>query len=297
MGKDTKILSLLPSATEICYLLGLEDNLVGVTHECNWPKEAEAKPKVTGSVIPKGATPLEIDDIIRQAAKTNTLTQQIDLDKIRQLEPDIILTQDICKVCAVPKGHLTLALEVLNIEAEIISLDPYSLDDVLQNILTVGSATGRESQAAALVTSFRSTLEDLRNKDFPSPPPNMFALEWANPPYSAGHWIPEMIEIAGAYPVCSVKNGNSTRLDWDMIAGLEFDSVLFMPCGFQMEEVLSQAKEILNHPALAGAEKFYAANAGGHFSRPGPRLIEGTVALSEVLRTGVSDDSIIRRIK
>ncbi len=291
---DIKILSLLPSATEICYLLGLEDNLLGVTHECNWPVQVNSKPKVTKSIIPSGSTPLEIDDIIRQAAKTGQLTQEIDLEKIREIQPDIILTQDICKVCAVPKGHLSLALEVLDLDTEIVSLDPFSLEDVFQNILTVGLATATHDKALAIVDSLRSSIKGLE------PPGRMqkiFPLEWANPPYSAGHWVPEMIETAGAEPVGCVKNGSSTRLSWDEVTNFEFDSVLFMPCGFGIEQALAQAEEIIDLPALSKAKEFYVANAGGYFSRPGPRLIDGILALHAIMKIGRGDDSILRRIK
>jgi len=291
---DIKILSLLPSATEMCFLLGLGDNLLGVTHECNWPEQAKSKPKVTGSTIPSGSTPLEIDNIVRQAVKTGQLTQRIDLEKIREMQPDIILTQDICKVCAVPKGHLSLALEVLDLDTEIISLDPFSLDDVFQNILTVGLATGTGDKAIAIIDSLKSSLKQLEPV---SKIQKIFPLEWANPPYSAGHWVPEMIEKAGAEPVGCIKNGNSTRLNWDEVENFEFDSVLFMPCGFSIEQALSQAKEIIDHPALDQAKEFYVTNAGGYFSRPGPRLVDGILALHRIIRTGQSDDLIIRRIR
>ena len=290
------ILSLLRSATEICYLLGLEDSLVGLTHECNWPPQTQEKPKVTSSVIPKNSTPLEIDNIVKAAAASGTLTQRIDLEKIRELRPEIVLTQDICKVCAVPKGHLSLALDVLGIDAEVISLDPFSLEDVFENIITIGAATGTLSKAQRITDALRKSLSELKA----SPPPKrkkVFPLEWANPPYSAGHWVPEMIETAGAEAVGCIKNANSTKLDLQDIAALEFDTVLFMPCGFSIGQALEQARAIENLPVFAGASEFYVADAGWYFSRPGPRLVDGTVALHALLQNKECDPTVLRRIR
>jgi iron complex transport system substrate-binding protein len=290
------ILSLLPSATEICYLLGLEDSLVGVTHECNWPPQVSMKPQVTSSIIPKNSTPAEIDRIVKTAASNNTLTQQIDLETIRKLRPDIVLTQDICKVCAVPKGHLSVALDYLGIDAEVISLDPFSLEDVFWNILTIGKATDTPEKAQRITDNLRQTLADLQARP-PAERKKVFPLEWASPPYGAGHWVPEMIEAAGGIAVGCVKNANSTKFDWQDVALLEFDTVLFMPCGFGMEQALTQAEEIQGLAVFANVSEFYVANAGWYFSRPGPRLIEGIQALHAVLSGTECDPQVLKRLK
>jgi iron complex transport system substrate-binding protein len=275
-----RIISLLPSATEIVYLLGLEASLVGVTHECDWPPGAESKPRVTRSRIPEGATEAEIDALVNAAAAGGQPTQWLDKEAVAALRPDLILTQDLCAVCAVPKGHLDAALDLLGLQAEVMSLDPSSIDDVLANIESVGNATGTEALAEEIVSCYRARLDDVERAVEGKPRPRTLALEWGDPPYNAGHWVPEMISRAGGEPVLGVPGAYSHQLTWEEIAEQEPEIVVFMPCGYHLDDVCAHAGPLMGRPELASAERFIAADSGGYFSRPGPRLVEGVEALA-----------------
>ncbi|MGH9083175.1 MAG: cobalamin-binding protein [Acidimicrobiales bacterium] len=278
-----RIVSLLPSATEIVYLLGLGDDLVGVTHECDWPPEAGAKRQVTHSKLPAGATPAEIDRLVNESQTGGPPTHGLDDRAIRDLAPDLLLTQDLCAVCATPAGHVRAALDVLGVDAEVISLDPSSLDDVLSNITTVGKATGSDERAAEVVEALRDRLDQVRRAVAGRYRPRTFALEWGDPPYNAGHWVPEMIEVAGAEPLLAAKGLPSSRITWDDVAMSDPEVVVFMPCGNDLQAACTLAGPLLDRPEMAKARAFYAAGANGYFSRPGPRLVDGVQALASVL--------------
>lgn len=278
-----RIISLLPSATEIVYLLGLGESLVGVTHECDWPPEARTKRCVSYSNIPPAATPAEIDRLVDASTSGGSPTHGLDDEAIRSLSPDLVLTQDLCEVCAVPAGHLRAALDVLGINAEVISLDPASLEDVLAGIVTVGKATGTEARAEEVVDGLRERLDRVRRAVAGKGRPRTLALEWGDPPYNAGHWVPEMIDVAGGEPLAASVGTPSTRITWEEVADTHPEVVVFMPCGYDLQGAVAQAPELLEQPAVAGASAIYAAGANEYYSRPGPRLVEGVEALAWAL--------------
>jgi iron complex transport system substrate-binding protein len=278
-----RIVSLLPSATEIVYLLGLGDDLVGVTHECDWPVEARSKRRVSYTTLPPDAAPAEIDRLVSESMDGGPPTHGLDHEAIRELAPDLVLTQDLCAVCAVPAGHLHSALDVLGIDAEVISLDPSSLDEVLGDILTIGKATGTEQCAVEIVEELHRRLDRVRVAVEGAARPRTFALEWGDPPYNGGHWVPEMIELAGGEALIASRGVPSVRITWEEIAEADPEVVVFMPCGYDLEAACDEAVGLLERTELAGARAFCAVAANSFFSRPGPRLVDGVEALASML--------------
>jgi iron complex transport system substrate-binding protein len=278
-----RILSLLPAATETVYLLELGDDLVGVTHECDWPIDARAKRRVSHSNLPVDALPSEIDLLVSESLNGGPPTHGLDLDAIRELKPDIVLTQDLCAVCAIPAGHLQAALNLLDIEAEVISLDPASISDVLADISRVGAILGVELRAKRIVETLQRRLDRVREAVEGCERPRVFALEWGDPPYNAGHWVPEMIELAGAESLLGSKGVPSVRLNWSQIALEDPEVVVFMPCGYGLDEAKAEAVSLLERPELINAKTFFATAANSFFSRPGPRLVDGVEALAAAL--------------
>jgi iron complex transport system substrate-binding protein len=302
IGQDlsVRIVSLLPSATEIVYLLGLEHALVGVTHECDWPRAAQTKPCVSFSNLPSDASAADIDRLVSAAAAGGLPTLGLDHDALRQLRPDLLLTQDLCAVCAIPRGDLRVALDRLGLDAAVVSLDPSSLDDVFDGIVAVGVATGSRARAADVVGGLRRRLEEVRDAVRGSARPRTLALEWADPPFSGGHWIPEMIEVAGGEPILASPRSPSVRLSWDEIAAARPELVIFMPCGYDLQAAIRGAAPLLERDELRDVHALFAADGNAFFSRPGPRLVDGVEALAGVLRAAGAahpTGTVIRRMR
>jgi iron complex transport system substrate-binding protein len=294
-----RILSLLPSATEIVYALGLEDDLVGVTHECDWPAAARSKRAMSMPRMPPEATPAEIDRLVSESLGEGDPIYRLDTEAVRDVRPDIVLTQDLCAVCAVPSGHVTEALDVLGCTAEVVSLDPSSLDDVLACVLQVGEATGTAGRAGALVDALRARLAQVRAAVVGERHPRAFALEWSDPPFNGGHWVPDMLDAAGAEPVLGSRHTPSVRVGWDQIAAADPEVVVFMPCGYNLEEAATEGAGLLTRAEL-GTAGVLAVDASGYFSRPGPRLVDGVEILASQLHPGsVSGrwEAAVRRLR
>lgn len=277
-----RIVSLLPSATEIVCALGLEDDLVGVTHECDWPPVARTKRQVSQSMIPAGATAAQIDDLVVGSMSGGAPTYLLDEAAVRELQPDLVLTQDLCAVCAVPAGQVEHALDKLGCSADVVSLDPSSLEEMLQGIEEVGERTGRLAQARALVADLRGRLDAVEAAVAGCRRPRTFALEWGDPPYNGGHWVPEMVQRAGGDAVLGAWGTPSVRVTWDAIEEQRPEVVVFMPCGYDLGGALAQADQVLSRPEIAAAT-VVAVDASGCFSRPGPRLVEGVEILAAAL--------------
>ena len=296
-----RIVSLLPSATEIVFLLGLGDDLVGVTHECDWPPPARSKACLTRSLLPKDATPAEIDRLVSASAAGEGTTQRLGVEALVALEPDLVLTQDVCAVCAVPAAHVRAELDAACPGSMVLSLDPSSLDYVLADILRVGAATNQEPVARRAVQALeerlaivddairRATHDTVTSADQGSGAargsgrPRVLALEWGDPPYNAGHWVPEMIERAGGEALLATAGAPSTRITWDDVGAADPDVVVFMPCGYNLSLACDQARDLARHPEVARSKRLFGANASAYFSRPGPRLVDGVEALASVL--------------
>ncbi len=276
-----RLVSLLPSATEIVYALGLGDQLVGVTFECDEPPLArQEKTVVVGGADTSGMSPGEIDAYVRERLAAGDELYTLHADALAGLAPDLILTQDLCRVCALPSGHVDAALEHLGCRADVLSLDPHSLDDVLDTILQVGARTGAGEAAEGLVAGLRARLAAVRERVAGRPRPRVLMVEWVDPPFTAGHWVPDLVVAAGGEPVAATAGGRSVATSWDALRAARPEVVVVAPCGFHLAGALEQA--------AAAAKEFpgvpvWAIDADGLVVRPGPRLVDGVEALATVL--------------
>jgi iron complex transport system substrate-binding protein len=287
MGDDgrVKIVSLLPSATEIVFALGLGENLRGVSFECDYPEPARSVPVVSGTALPTDGslTALEIDAQVSARVAAGESIYTLDDAQIRAINPDLILAQDLCRVCAVPSGAVEEALDVIGCHANVVSLDPGRLDEVIACIGVVGAATGTSSNADTLMRMLRDRVETVRRRVAGKPRPRVLVLEWPDPPFNAGHWVPDQIEAAGGEPVLAEPGARSRRLTWEEIGAAEVDVTIFMPCGFDLDGAIGQAPALLTRPEAAHLGRIVAVDANAYFSRPGPRVVDGVELLEGVL--------------
>jgi iron complex transport system substrate-binding protein len=276
-----RLVSLLPSATEIVYSLGLGDDLVGVTFECDEPPAARSeKAIVVGGRDTSGMTAGEIDSYVRAQLAAGEDLYTLHADALADLQPDLILTQDLCRVCALPSGHVEDALGYLGCRADVLSLDPHSLDDVLDSILAVGQRTGVPERATRLVGDLRARLARVEAGVAGRRRPRVAVVEWVDPPFTAGHWIPDLVSAAGGEPVAAQPGVPSVPTSWDAIAAAEPEVVVVAPCGYHLPGTVEQAQAAAR--ALPGVP-VWAIDADGIVVRPGPRLIDGVEALASIL--------------
>ena len=281
---SVRVVSLLPSATEIVYALGLGDQLVGVTFECDEPASARRdKTVVVGGRDTSGMSPGAIDAYVRDQLAAGEDLYTLHADALAALAPELILTQDLCRVCALPSGHVTEALDYLGCTAEVVALDPYSLEDVLATILTVGEHTGTEDRAARLVSALRQRLAGVADRIAGRRRPAVAVVEWVDPPFTAGHWVPDLVMAAGGRPVAAHPGGRSLETSWDRIAAARPEVIVVAPCGFHLDGAAAQAELVVRHlPRMP----VWAIDADGLVVRPGPRLVEGVEALAAILHPG-----------
>jgi iron complex transport system substrate-binding protein len=283
-----KIASLLPSATEIVYALGLGDDLVGVTDECDFPPEAVTKPVVSRSALPQGRihSPRQVDDAVRAAVGAGDPLYVLDTDLLRREQPDVLLTQDLCRVCAVPSGQVQQALDRIGLpDAKVLSLDPKTLDEVIGQIEVVGRLLDRADRGAEIAAGLRDRVASVKATATTLPSVSVFALEWSDPPFAGGHWIPEMIELVGGVPVLAEKGQPSRETAWHEIRAAMPEVIVFMPCGYYLEEAEDEAATFIDHPEFADTPaarngNVFAVDATSYFSRPGPRLVDGLEILA-----------------
>ena len=276
-----RLVSLLPSATEIVYSLGLDEDLVGVTFECDEPPAARTdKTVVVGGRDTRGMTPGEIDSYVRAQLAAGADLYTLHAQALADLRPDLILTQDLCRVCALPSGHVEDALGYLGCRADVLSLDPHTLDDVLDSILAVGRRTGVSERATRLVGDLRARLADVAAAVAGRRRPNVAVIEWVDPPFTAGHWIPDLVSAAGGQPVAARPGAQSVPTSWAAIAAAAPDVVVVAPCGYHLPGVIEQARAAVQ--ALPGTP-VWAIDADGIVVRPGPRLVDGIEAMASIL--------------
>jgi iron complex transport system substrate-binding protein len=287
-----KIVSLLPSATEIVYQLGLGDNLCGVSFECDYPEAARSVPVISGTALPtdESLSAREIDTEVSSRIAAGSSIYTLDDARLRAIDPDLILAQDLCRVCAVPSGAVEEALDAIGCHAQVLSLDPSRLDDVIEGIGTVGEATGTEARAAAVMADLRRRLASVRAQVATKARPRVLVLEWPDPLFNAGHWVPDMIVAAAGNPVLATPGESSRRLTWPQIAGEQVDITIFSPCGFDLDGAVAQARTLLERPEAAEKlGRVYAVDANAHFSRPGPRVVDGVELLAVLFHTDEPD--------
>jgi iron complex transport system substrate-binding protein len=278
-----RIASLVPSATEMLFALGLGDQVVAVTHECDYPSEAAGKPHLTRSLVPEGLSAAEIDAEVRRLTGEGRHLYELDERTLRELEVDLIVTQAVCEVCAVSYDDVVAVAARLPSHPRVISLDPSNLAEVLADLPRLGEACGVADRAARLRDDLERRLESVRAAVEGASRPRVLALEWLDPPFIGGHWVPEMIEIAGGEDVLGVAGTKSRTAEWDELIGSRTDVVVAMPCGWNAEQARGEVEVRAAQVAAIGAERIWAVDAAASFSRPGPRLVEGTELLAHLL--------------
>jgi iron complex transport system substrate-binding protein len=279
-----RLVSLLPSATEIVYSLGLGDQLVGVTFECDEPPAARSeKTIVVGGRDTRGMTPREIDSYVRAQLAAGEDLYTLHAQALADLAPDLILTQDLCRVCALPSGHVEDALGYLGCQADVLSLDPYSLDEVLDTIIAVGQRAGVADRAARLVADLRARLDRVAAAVAGWRRPSVAVIEWVDPPFTAGHWIPDLVRAAGGRPVAAHPAARSEETTWAAVAAAAPELVIVAPCGYHLAGAIGQARAAAR--ALPGVP-VWAIDADGIVVRPGPRVVDGVEAMASVLHPG-----------
>jgi iron complex transport system substrate-binding protein len=294
-----RVVSLLPSATEIVFALGRGEDLVGVTFECDHPPEARHRRVVSTSSLPEGLTPSEIDAEVSARMAAGEDLYRLDADALSDLDAEVVLTQDLCAVCAVDVGRVDEALAYLGCSAQVVTLDPSRLDDVIDSITTVGEVLGAGEAAQHLVASLRQRLDNLAVALRGVTRPTVLVLEWTDPPFCAGHWVPDLVEAAGGLPLLGRPGSNSQRVGWDDVRSTAADVVIVAPCGYHLDAASGLAEDLVASGRLPEGAEVWAVDADSHFVRPGPRLVDGAEILAQVLhpdRLGAPADHDARRI-
>lgn len=288
-----RIVSLLPSATEILFAIGAGDDVVGVTHECDYPPPALTLPKLTSSQN-RETESAAIDRHVRAAVHTGSSLYALDAALLERLQPDLIVTQELCAVCAVSYDIVTDAVKQLQSfhtepgrTTRIVSLEPRSLDDVLATIVELGELTDRRDEAKTVVAELDARIATLRRlTSEPAVRPRTLALEWTDPPMSAGHWIPDVVELAGGFPLLANPRENSQRLSWEAIAQADPDAIVVAPCGFDLaatQRAIAALESVPEWRSLRarGDGRVLALDGNAYLSRPGPRLVDAAEILHE----------------
>jgi iron complex transport system substrate-binding protein len=282
-----RIVSLLPSATEILFAIGAGDDVVGVTSDCDYPPEARRRAVVSAAVLEAGLTPAGIDAAVRQRLADGEDLYRLDTDLVGALQPDLVVTQDLCAVCAVDVTVVDHAVASLGCPAHVLTLDPSSLDDVLASITSLGEAAGRTDAAASVVGGLVERLGAVASAVRGRARPPTLVLEWTEPPFSAGHWVPDMVDAAGATPLRCERGGRSRRLAAEDVAESAAALVVVAPCGFHLEPAVALAQALLASSVLPDGAEVWAVDADAAFVRPGPRLVDGVEALAAIAHPGL----------
>ncbi|MEO5966128.1 MAG: cobalamin-binding protein [Candidatus Limnocylindrales bacterium] len=295
-----RIVSLLPSATEIVFALGLGDELVGVTHECDYPSEARDVPVVTRSIPDlAGATSHAIHARVEESIRTHRAIFELDEAALAAARPDLILTQELCRVCAVGYEQVNEIARRLDGDVTVLSLEPISIEGILNAIQTVGAMTESEDAALDVVEGLRERLGNVSEivrgrRDHGFAPPRLAAIEWLDPPFAVGHWVPEQVRLAGGWELLGAEGGRSVDTTWDAVREVDPEIIVLMPCGFDLRRTV---EEWARTPRPAGWDelravrdgRIFAVDGSGCFSRPGPRVIDGIEILAELIDPAAFD--------
>jgi iron complex transport system substrate-binding protein len=290
-----RICSLLPGATEIACALGLADEIVGVSHECDFPPAARSKPvmvrsRIDPTTIGSGEIDRQVGDLLRSQQSLYALDEKLFKDS----KPDIILTQGLCDVCALDYNDVVQAARSLAREPNIVSLDPHCLADILNDVVRIGEATHRSRQAESLVQELKARIEAVRDRAARSASqPRVACLEWFDPIYIAGHWVPEMVQIAGGIDILGTAGEPSVKVEWDAVIASRPEILILMPCGFDLERSMQESSLLKNRPGWQSLPaikdgRVFGVSGADYFSRPGPRLIDGLEILSQLLHPELS---------
>ncbi len=278
-----RIVSLVPSATEMLFALGLDDHVVAVTHECDFPPAANALPRVTRDRLPAGLTAAEIDAAVKESTLRGESIYELDAELLHELQPNLIITQALCEVCAVSVEDVREVAEEIDSRPVVLSLDPHTLGEVLGSARTIAQATDAKDAAVELIREAAARIDRVRLLVRGARRPRVVALEWLDPPYAAGHWTPQMIAYGGGEDVLGLAGESSEEHAWEVVAAAEPDLVIVMPCGFDAEIAHREAEMHREELAALGAGEVIAVDGGAYFSRPGPRLIDGLELLAHLI--------------
>ena len=289
-----RIVSLLPSATEIVCAIGLGDELVGVTHECDWPPEVIGKPVMTRSVHDlRDTSSRDIHRLVTDSMHGGSSLYALDDEALAAAEPDLIITQELCRVCAVSYREVNEVVRAIDADITVISLEPTSIEGIFNSITTVGAMAEAEDDAIDLVESLRKRLGLVEaivatRREDGRAPIRVASLEWLDPPFAAGHWVPEQVRRAGGWDVLGSDGDRSVETSWDAVAEVDPEALILMPCGFHLPETL-EAWERTPRPAwyrdlpAVRSGQVFAVDGSSYFSRPGPRVIDGIELLAEIM--------------
>jgi len=284
-----RIASLVPSATEMLFALGLGDSVVAVTHECDHPAAARSLPQLTRTILPEGLDASQIDTAVKTTVSEGRALYELDEELLAEVAPDLIVTQAVCDVCAVSYEDVLEVAARLPSEPRVLQQDPSTLGEMLEDVIRLGEATGIASEAHLVRGELEGRLASVRGAVSGATQPRVIALEWLDPPYVGGHWIPEMISIAGGEDVAGPPGLKSPEVQWGALSGLNPDVVVAMPCGWYVSESHAQAVAHWDRIASLGAGRVFAVDAASTFSRPGPRLIDGVELLGHLLHPDLVD--------
>jgi iron complex transport system substrate-binding protein len=287
-----RIVSLVPSATEMLFALGVGADVVAVTHECDHPSAARELPRVTRDVLPEGLSSAQVDAAVRERTQDGSAIYELDAEALRELAPDLIVTQALCAVCAVSYDDVRAVADQLDTRPEVLSLDPHTIGEVLADARTLAAATGAGEAGATLVQDaadridrVEAAVRDVRTR------PRVAALEWFDPVFVAGHWTPQLIELAGGDDALGFTGEHSEQSTWEDVAAARPDVVVAMPCGFDAPTAYREAEMHAEQLATVGAGQVIAVDAAAYFSRPGPRLVDGLELLAHILHPELFPDS------
>ena len=275
----TRIVSFLPAGTEMVHALGAGRELVGRSHECDYPSSVETLPVVSRpSLILDDASPAAIDRAVADQMKSGDTLYRIDEVLLRDLRPDVILTQNLCRVCAPSGDELTRAVRKFELQPEVLFLTPRNIAEIIENIVAVGHAIGRPAEAEALVRDHEERLGKVRAAVANAPNRRVVFLEWTEPLFCGGHWVPEMISLAGGNDPLGRPGEDSVRMNWDDVANAQPEMIIVSPCGYRLERAAELARKV---PQISDAT-VYAVDANAYFARPGPRVVEGVELLAHL---------------
>ena len=291
-----RIVTFLPSATELIYSLGAEDRLFGVTHECNYPSDAKTKPRVISSVFdPASMSSKQIDDKICQLMSEGKEIYNLNKENLLSAKPDLIISQNICEVCSAHTEHVNMAVEMLEKKPEVYTMDPHDVGEILVSIKDISRIIGKEKEGSRLIDSLSKRLEFVKDKTFEKRP-KVVAIEWVDPFFTSGHWIPEMIEIAGGENLISLEKMPSRKMKLEEIKEANPDIIVVMPCGFDVKRTVNEYKKVLaenpewNELKAVKENNVYAVDANSYFSKPSLRTITGIEVLASIFHPDVFGD-------
>ena len=278
-----RIVSLVPSATETLFALGLGPDVIAVTHECDYPPAARELPKITRDVLPSGLSAGEIDAAVKERTLAGLSIYELDADLLRDLHPDLIVTQELCSVCAVSYDDVRAVADEIETHPRVISLDPHTIGEVFSDVRTLAQATDRKDEAVELVRNASARIDRVRLAVRGARRPRVAALDWLDPPFAAGHWTPQLIEYAGGEDALGFAGEKSEERTWHEVEASQPDLVIVMPCGYDAEIAHREAEMHRDELAAVGAGEVVAVDAAAYFSRPGPRIIDGLELLAHLI--------------